>query len=244
MAAKKQAAAPGKGTVGQVAGLAVNRVHTPRRGSTADFVTEALREAILDGTVPASSWLREEELAAELQVSRTPIREAIRRLTSEGLAVRVPNQGTQVTPMTLEDILAVYTVRENLEGLAARLAAQRSSNELHQRLQDIHARFVDAMGFGDVARVSEANLAFHRAIREATGNPYLERFLTLVEHSVRRFGTSTFETRDRLEATVSEHEAILRAIAGGEPEQAEILARGHMRNAREARLSVFLKNNY
>jgi DNA-binding GntR family transcriptional regulator len=215
----------------------------PGRGSTADAVTDALREAILDGLIPASTWLREEDIAAELNLSRTPVREAIRRLTSEGLAARMPNQGTQVAPMAIEDILAVYTVRENLEGLAARLAAQRASNVLRDQLRDVHERFKKAVAAGDSGTVSELNLEFHRAIREATGNQYLERFLTLVEHAVRRFGKSTFESRDRMDATIYEHESILAAIVNGIADDAEVHARSHMRRAREARLAAFLKAN-
>jgi DNA-binding GntR family transcriptional regulator len=178
-----------------------------------------------------------------LQVSRTPVREAIRRLTSEGLAVRIPNQGTQIAPMAIEDILAVYTVRESLEGLAARLAAQRAHEPLRSRLRDVHERFQVAVKAGDAIKVSELNLEFHRTIREATENQYLERFLTLVEHAVRRFGHSTFENPRRMEATVFEHESILKAIVGGSADDAEVHARSHMRRAREARLEVFLKAN-
>jgi DNA-binding GntR family transcriptional regulator len=223
--------------------LASFLAHAPGRGSTADAATDALREAILDGLIPASTWLREEDIAAELQLSRTPVREAIRRLTSEGLAVRMPNHGTQVAPMAMEDILAVYTVRENLEGLAARLAAQRASESLRVRLREIHERFKAAAADGDAARLSELNLEFHRAIREATDNRYLERFLTLVEHAVRRFRSSTFENPRRMDATVYEHESILNAIVNGMPEDAEVHARSHMRRAREARLEAFLKAN-
>src|ERR1700754_3740066 len=136
---------------------------SPGRGSTADAVTDALRGAILDGPIPASTWLREEEIAAELQLSRTPVREAIRRLTSEGLAVRMPNQGTQVAPMAIEDILAVYTVRENLEGLAARLAAQRASDAVRTQLRDVQERFRKAVAARDATTVSELNREFHRA---------------------------------------------------------------------------------
>lgn len=218
-------------------------IDTPDRGSTADAATDALREAILDGLIPASTWLREEEIAAELQLSRTPVREAIRRLTSEGLAVRMPNHGTQVAPMAMEDILAVYTVRENLEGLAARLAAQRASEQLRTRLRDLHERFKSASVTGDASLLSDLNLEFHRAIREATGNRYLERFLTLVEHAVRRFGNTTFRDQRRVDATIYEHESILSAIVGGQAEDAEVHARSHMRRAREARLEAFLRAN-
>jgi DNA-binding GntR family transcriptional regulator len=243
MAARRTGAQPDGRTTRPTGELAHYLVNTPGRGSTADAVTDALREAILDGLIPASTWLREEDLAAELRVSRTPVREAIRRLTSEGLAIRIPNQGTQIAPMALEDILAVYTVRENLEGLAARVAAQRAGESLRGRLRDVHGRFQVAVKAGDAATVSELNLEFHRTIREATGNQYLERFLTLVEHAVRRFGHSTFENPRRMEATVHEHEAILNAIVSGSAEDAEVHARSHMRRAREARLEAFLRAN-
>src|SRR5688500_8283606 len=91
----------------------------PNRGSTSDDVTSAVREAILDGTLPPSTWLREHDLAAALQVSRTPVREALMRLADEHLVERVANRGSVVRPMTLEEVLAVYMVRETLEGLAA-----------------------------------------------------------------------------------------------------------------------------
>jgi DNA-binding GntR family transcriptional regulator len=214
-----------------------------KRGSTADAVTDALREAILDGKITASSWLREGDLAAELNVSRTPVREAIRRLVSEGLAMRVPNQGARVTPMAMEDILAVYMVRENLEGLAARLASQRTSPQSTAKLRDIHERLSASAAVGDVAGVEEHNLEFHRAIREASGNQYLERFLTLVEHAVRRSGSTTFNDPLRIEATLVEHGAILDAIIASRPDDADFHARGHMRRARDARIETFLRDN-
>jgi DNA-binding GntR family transcriptional regulator len=217
---------------------------TSNRGSTADDVTDALREAILDGVLPASSWLREADLAEELQVSRTPIREAIRRLVAEHLVMSVPNHGAQVTPMGLEDILAVYAVRENLEGLAARLAAQRNKPQAAQeRLAEVHAALREAAERRDVEMVAAHNLTFHRAIRELAGNAYLERFLTLVEHAVRRVGRSTFEFGDRMSETVQEHEAIVAAIVAGDADEAERLSRMHMHAAREARLSDFLQQN-
>jgi DNA-binding GntR family transcriptional regulator len=209
----------------------------------ADAVSDALREAILDGTIAASSWLREEDLAAELLVSRTPIREAIRRLTIEGLAVRVPNQGTQVASVSMEDILAVYAVRESLEGLAARLAAQRGKEELREKLEALHVEYTVAVENADVAAVYQINLSFHRAIREASNNQYLEKFLTLVEHSVRRFGQSTFETPGRMDDSVEEHQQILDAIIAHNTDEAETFARNHMRSARETRLAFFLQQN-
>lgn len=215
----------------------------PKRGDTAESVTDALRDAILDGLIPASTWLREEDLAAELQVSRTPIREALRRLTAEGLAVRVPNQGVQVTPMTIEDVLAVYTVRENLEGLAARLAANRAEKPLIDELTHVNAAMAECAEAEDPAKMYRLNLEFHRVIRESSGNQYLKRFLTLVEHAVRRFGATTYEIPGRMATTIEEHERIIKAIGARNPDEAEQAAREHMRHTRDARINAFVRAN-
>ena len=109
----------------------------PRHGSTTDAVTEALREAILDGSLAPSTWLREDDLAQQLRVSRTPVREALRRLSDEQLTVRSAHRGSMVAPMSLDDILAVYAVREALEGAGGpddgRAAASRSRQDAARR---------------------------------------------------------------------------------------------------------------
>lgn len=212
----------------------------PAHGSATDAVTDALREAILDGALAPSRWLREDELAKELSVSRTPVREALRRLSDEGLTVRDPHRGTQVAPMTLDDILAVYHVRETLEGLAARAAAQRRPPGLVDELRGVHQQIVDTVAAGDVPTVAKLNLEFHRLLRNASGNPYLERFLIQVEHAVRRFGVSTYELPSRAQEAISEHQAIVDAVAAGDPDSAERSATHHMRQARAARIQVSL----
>lgn len=234
----------GRPAPGEERGTAASRSHARAKwGATAENVTDALREAILDGRIPASTWLREEDLAVELRVSRTPVREALRRLAADGLAVRVPNQGVQVTPMTIEDVLAVYTVRENLEGLAARLAANRADKPLIDELTRVHAAMAACAEADDPATMYPLNLEFHRIIRESSGNQYLERFLTLVEHAVRRFGATTYEIPGRMAATIEEHDRIITAIGGKDPDDAEKAARDHMRHTRDARIDAFVRLN-
>lgn len=209
------------------------------RGRTTEAVSDALREAILDGLLPPSAWLREDELAAAFDVSRTPVREALRRLSDEGLAVKTAHHGTVVAPLSLEDILALYVVREDLEGLAARLAASRRPAGLLLGLREIHAEMAGTAERGEVGEMARQNLAFHRLLREAAGNPYLERFLTQVEHAVRRV-PSTFTHPGRPESVLVEHAALLDALESGDAEAAERVARHHMRRAREVRLRSLL----
>jgi DNA-binding GntR family transcriptional regulator len=207
-------------------------------GSTTDAVTDALREAILSGVLAPETWLREDELARSLSVSRTPVREALRRLSDEGLTVRVANRGTAIAPMSLDDILAVYLVRESLEGLAARTVALRQPHGLVQSLAEVH-REMEAHA-EDLDSLVRLNLDFHRLMREGSGNGYLERFLTQVEHAVRRFGRSTYDTPGRVAEMLTEHHAIIAAIAAGDADEAERRAVAHMRRARDARVQQIL----
>lgn len=209
----------------------------PEHGSTTDAITIALREAILDGVLPPSSWLREDDLARELHVSRTPVREALRRLSDEQLTIRSAHRGTIVAQMSLDDVLAVYAVRETLEGLAARMTAARQPAGVVEALLDVHGKMSDAITAGDIASARKLNLDFHRILRDSTGNPYLQRFLIQVEHAVRRFERSTLESPGRADEALSEHKGIIAAVAAGDADLAEQRARDHMRRAREVRIS-------
>lgn len=209
-----------------------------RHGSMTDAVTDALREAILSGVLQQQMWLREGDLAEAMQVSRTPVREALRRLSDEGLTQRVANRGTVVAPVSSDEILAVYAVRASLEGLAARGAASLRSPELIEELWSIHAKMEQALA--DRSDLAVLNLEFHRRLRDAVYNPYLERFLVQIENAVRRFGATTFEVSGRPQEALEEHRGIIEAVALGDEDLAEARATAHMRNAREVRLRQML----
>lgn len=229
-------AGPADGAPRAVKGLREYLDKAPVHGSTTDAITDALREAILDGALPPSSWLREDEIARELNVSRTPVREALRRLADEHLTVRSANRGTAVAAMSLDDILAVYSVRESLEALAARMTALRQPPGALEALLDVQAKMVAAAESADMKALASLNLDFHRVLRDGSGNPYLQRFLIQVEHAVRRFAQSTFESPGRPREVLAEHQAIIAAIAAGDPALAAERAGEHMRRAREVRL--------
>jgi DNA-binding GntR family transcriptional regulator len=210
------------------------------RGRTTDAVTDAMREAILDGHLAPSTWLREDHLSKAFEVSRTPVREALRRLADEGLAVKTAHHGTVVAPLSLEDVLALYVVREDLEGLAARLAAARCPPGLVAALDRLGLEMTKSGEAGDIRQMAHQNLLWHRAVREAAGNSYLTRFLTQVEHAVRRLPTSTFAQHGRPEEAAAEHDAVVRAIEARDEATAERAAKAHMHRAREIRLAVLL----
>lgn len=208
----------------------------PQRGNASDAVTNALREAILDGAIAESTWLREEDLARELSVSRTPVREALRRLADERLTHRVANRGSIVAPMTLDEILAVYAVRESLEGLAARTVAQHRPAGAVEMLYEKHRAMVECAELGKVEQLAVLNLEFHGILRQQAANPYLDLFLTQVEQAVRRFRHSTLDSQERCRKALAEHLSIIEAIAAGDADGAQQAALVHMRNARQARI--------
>jgi DNA-binding GntR family transcriptional regulator len=208
----------------------------PQHGSTTDVVTDALREAILDGSLPPSAWLREDDLAAQLRVSRTPVREALRRLGDEHLTVRVAHRGSMVAPMTLDDVLAVYAVREALESLAARITATRRPAGIVESLVEVNNQMSAAVKKKDFVEARRLNFKFHRLLREGTGNPYLQRFLLQVEHAVRRFGVSTIDAPGRAAEMIAGHQGIIEAVASGDPDSAAQRATELVRRDREVRI--------
>lgn len=223
--------------------LEVYRARHGHLQRAADIIREALREAILEGELGAGERLREEELAREFQVSRTPVREALQQLSAEGLVQVNPHQGAVVTHITTDDILELYVVREALEGVAARLAARRATVQNCQALLDLVGEMEAIARAGANPRAAAiSNLHFHAELRRAAGNHHLERFLSQIEHSVRRFGDTTFAYPGRIDSTVSEHRAILEAIMEHDTERAEQLAIHHMRQARQLRLRMLLED--
>jgi len=229
--------APRRSVADALASYAVGRT---TRGGTTAAVAGALREAILDGALRPNDWLREDEIARVFSVSRTPIREALGQLVEEELVRKTAHQGTVVANLTLEDVLALYVVREDLEGLAARLAADRADPELLGDLDEIGEQMTAAAAESDTTRLAQLNLDWHRRLRAAAANTYLDRFLGQVEHAVRRLPVSTFADPERARAVLVEHEAVVEAIRNGDGDAAQAAAREHMRRAKDARLRRLL----
>jgi DNA-binding GntR family transcriptional regulator len=214
-----------------------------KRGSTTDAVTDALREAILDGVIPSSTWLREDHLAQALAVSRTPIRESIRRLADEHLVSRTANRGSMVQPMTIDDVSALYLIREALEGLAVFTVTSRPPIGMLDQLTEVHEAHKAAVARGDTADGNRMSLEFHRVIRHASANPYLVRFLDQVENMIRRSGVSTYADPDRAVKNFEEHQTIIDAISSGDADAAQDAVAEHMQHAREARVNAMMVPN-
>lgn len=196
--------------------------------SVVDQVHADLLERIVAGELPAGSRLRQEALAAELGVSRTPLREALARLVSEGLVEFVPNRGATVARRDFADMEQAWRARLVLEPGAARLAAQRRDDQEVERMREAVRRQREATD--DVTVSFAVNREFHMALVAASGNPHLLRFAELLWLS--RIGVPIFalQARDRAHilAWADDHEAITDAVAIGSGARAERLTRAHI----------------
>jgi DNA-binding GntR family transcriptional regulator len=232
-----------EGVVASLARLALSTEGgTPIRGSMPDAVAGALREAILDGALEPGAWLREAEIARELKVSRTPVRDAFRILASEGLVNINANPGAVVSPMTSDDILELYVMREALEGLAAKLSARRAPRRCLEEFATLIPEMKRVGQAGDFKALSRLNFEFHAIVRDAAGNRYLERSLTQVQNAARRFPDPTLRLPGRVKESIDEHVALADAITQGDPLTAEKLAVEHMRHLSELRIRMLLHN--
>jgi DNA-binding GntR family transcriptional regulator len=199
--------------------------------SVVDQVYGRIRERIADGTLPHGGRLHQEDLAAELGVSRTPVREALRRLAAEGLVEMKTNRGARVADLGPDDIRMPYEARLVVEPGAARLAAQRGLAEPQERMRTAIA--TQRREIPGVGRTFEANRDFHLALVHASGNPYLIQIAEALW--LRRIGAPIYarqaETPERMHADADEHEEILAAIAAGDARAAEALTRRHVADA-------------
>ncbi|HZS93416.1 MAG TPA: GntR family transcriptional regulator [Chloroflexota bacterium] len=196
-----------------------------------DAVYSALRDAITANIVPQATRLSGASLAASLGISRTPLRDALRRLEAEHLVASSPGSGFVVVPLSLEDIDEIYAIRAALEGCTASLAARHRTPSDLALLEAIHNAFTDAVRAEDVDSTAHLNARFHDAISQAAKGERLAGITSLLQQSVRRLGPTTLASRDRAVESVREHEAILAAIRDGNAAQAEAIAREHMERA-------------
>ena len=199
--------------------------------SVVDQAYAAILERITAGTLPRGARLHQEDLARELGVSRTPVREALRRLAAEGLVEMRTNRGAQVADLAPGDIRLPYEARLVVEPGAARLAAGRGLTEPQERMR--RAIAAQRRAIPDVEATFEANRAFHLALVAASGNPFLVQITEqLWRHRVGvRIYEHQAETPDRMRADAEEHAEILRAVAAGDARAAQALTRRHVADA-------------
>lgn len=202
-----------------------------------EVVSEALREAIVSGILKPGERLMEIQLAEELGVSRTPIREAIRRLELEGFLVMVPRRGTYVADLSIKDINEVFEIRTALDVLAAGLAAERITEEELEDMERLLVQIGEFIEAGDAERIVEADGQFHDILYQASRNDRLVGIISNLREQFTRFRSISMAYPGRIKNTLDEHRRLVEAIAQRNPELAQQCAREHMENAEQTLLN-------
>jgi DNA-binding GntR family transcriptional regulator len=204
-----------------------------RTRSRADFVYESLRDAIWDGRIGIGERVREEEIARNLGVSRTPVREALQRLHQRGLLVFGAGRGLTVASLSQHQVLQLYAMREILEGSAARFAAEHATAPEIAVLWRLQKELCKPDH--DTMALVTLNRRLHQAIYEAAHNQYLLQTLSVLHDSLALLHSTTFRVPSRRLESDEEHRQIVEAIEQHNPDRAEEAARQHIRQAQRTR---------
>jgi DNA-binding GntR family transcriptional regulator len=193
------------------------RVTTPPPSGEllADRAYAELRDRIVTLAIPPGAPINEDTLGRELEMGRTPVREAIKRLTLEHLVAVFPRRGTFASEINITDLADISDVRGQLEGHAAYRAAQRIAGVQRAELDDLLADLAASEGSDDTAALMALDARVHRFIYRAAGNPYLEETLTRYFNLSLRIWHLVLDRLPHLFARVHEHDDVLRAIADG-----------------------------
>lgn len=200
-------------------------------------VYERLREEIVSGRLPSGVPLVEATVAARYGTSRTPVREALRRLEQDGLVER-GDRGLRVRTRGPEEILEIYEVRILLEAAAARGAAERGTRLDLMRIKNA-AEAMAAADPADPDAMAATNRAFHEEVWAASHNGTLVDLLTRLNSHVTRYPATTLTSPGRWEEALSEHAGLVRAIEAGDADEAGLIAGKHMTKARDIRLRMY-----
>ena len=201
-----------------------------------ELVAETLRTAIQNGTLQPGERLMELQLADELGVSRTPIREAVRELEAEGFVVMIPRRGTYVADISLKDISQVFEIRTALEELAAGLAAERITEEELEELERLLVEIGDYIENGEIDRIIETDIKFHQILYTASRNSRLSEIINNLREMLTRFRSVSLHYPGRLQDTWQEHRDLVEAIAEHNATRARKIAVRHMENSEQTLL--------
>lgn len=195
-----------------------------------DVVFYTLRQAILKGELEPGERLMEMQLAEQLGVSRTPIREAIRKLELEGLVLMIPRRGAIVAKITEKDLRDVLEVRSSLERLSTELACERMQDETIAELKQAQEAFKEALNQNDITLQAQRDVEFHDVIYKATGNLRLIQMLNNLREQMYRYRLEYLKHDLAHQTLIEEHEAIIEALSKRDKETATKIIVRHVYN--------------
>jgi DNA-binding GntR family transcriptional regulator len=202
-----------------------------------DLIYEHIRKMIFSGKLKDGERLVEKELAEKLKVSRTPVREALRKLETEGLVVHLPRKGVVVKGFSRDDVIEIYSIREALEALAITYTVKNITEEELEKLREcleLMRRYTEQ---DDTENLFRASQEFNDILIKSCRMPRLMDLISTYQEYLARFRMVTMKSRERKLSALKEHEEIFKAVAERDVERAEKLVRSHLRKA----LEIYLK---
>lgn len=197
-------------------------------------VAERLRERIFAHDFPQGAWIDEQAVAEQYGISRTPLREALKVLASEGLVTLKPRRGCYVTEISERDLDEIFSVMALLEGQCASITARKASSADLRTLKALHDKLEAASERGDIEAYFESNQLFHAKVQEIADNRWLEQVIVDLRKVIKLSRHHSLFSEGRLEQSLIEHRLILAAFAAHDPEQAERRTREHITSGRKA----------
>lgn len=207
--------------------------HRPLR----EIVYEELKRQIMVGEIAPGTRMMEVDLADEMGVSRTPVREAIRKLEKEGLVTIEPRRGAYASDISAKDMVDVLEVRQDLEGMAAGLAAQKIAEGDILQLKDMTRRYKEAVEAGDIEEIIKQDEDFHKYIVGLSDNKTLIKMVSQVQELALRFRYIYYDDFSRFKNQPLEHQEIMEAIMSGDANSARRFAEVHI-----SKLKDFVKS--
>lgn len=201
-------------------------------------VAERLRQRIFSHELKPGTWIDEQALADHYGISRTPLREALKVLASEGLVTLKPRRGCYVTEISERDLDEIFTVMSLLEGQCAGTTATRATEADLERLRQIHAQLERAASGSDINGFFEANQAFHLALQEIADNHWLQHVIEDLRKVIKLSRHHSLFSEGRLEQSLAEHRAILAALDARDAGAAELRMREHLLSGRAALVRI------
>lgn len=198
-----------------------------------ELVCENIRQAIIDGTFSPGERLMEIQLADEMGVSRTPVREAIRKLELEGFVVMIPRRGTYVADISIRDITEIYEIRISLDVLAAGLAAERITDDELNQLNALLVEISKNVATMNLEKIVELDTAFHDVLYKAARNERLCSIINNLREQLTGLRGRSMGYPGRLVETMDEHRALVNAIAARNVAMAQHAAQVHLENAEQ-----------
>ncbi|MBS6952402.1 MAG: GntR family transcriptional regulator [Enterocloster asparagiformis] len=205
-------------------------------------VYQIIKNDICNGVFPPGYWLQEPELARRLGVSRSPVREALRQLVDEGLAVDFPNKGVFVKSFTINDIDEIYDVRSMLESYSIRHSSKKMNPETVQRLNDMIQCLTDLYESGDINAYIEEDTKLHQLIVSLSGNSLVIDIYNRIYTPIQQFRIYSLTSEERFADSVSEHKSVIDHIISGNLEEAVHINQMHLTLAKEGVIQHITQN--